>query len=84
LRAIGIGLCQSYGGLRSSEVKVGGATTVSAIVVVSVSVPEVPVMVTVTGPPTVAVLEAVKVSTLVLAVVGWAEAGGHAAGLPAG
>jgi len=52
------------------RVKVGGATTVSAIVVVSVSVPEVPVMVTVTGPPTVAVLEAVKVSTLVLAVVG--------------
>jgi hypothetical protein len=52
------------------RVKVGGATTVSAIVVVSVSEPEVPVMVTVTGPPTVAVLEAVKVSTLVLAVVG--------------
>jgi len=52
------------------RVKAGGAVTVSAIVVVSVSEPEVPVIVTVNGPPTVAVLEAVRVSTLVLAVVG--------------
>jgi hypothetical protein len=44
--------------------------TVSATVVVSVRVPEVPVIVTVTGPPLVAVLLAVKVSTLVPVVVG--------------
>jgi hypothetical protein len=50
-------------------VKLGGAFTVRTIVVVSVKVPEVPVMVTVTGPPVVAVLVAVSVSTL-LPVVG--------------
>jgi hypothetical protein len=50
--------------------KVGAAATVSAIVVVSVSEPETPVMVTVTGPPTVAVLEAVRVNTLESVVVG--------------
>jgi hypothetical protein len=50
--------------------KVGAAVTVSAMVVVLVNEPELPVMVTVTGPPRVAVLDAVKVSTLVLAVVG--------------
>jgi hypothetical protein len=41
-------------------------TTVRAMVVVAVVLPEVPVMVTVTGPPTVAVLLAVNVSTLEL------------------
>ncbi len=51
-------------------VKPGAALTVSAIVVVWESVPEVPVMVTVTGPPTVAVLAAVSVRTLELVVVG--------------
>jgi hypothetical protein len=50
--------------------KVGAAATVSAIVVVSVSEPETPVMVIVTGPPTVAVLEAVRVNTLESVVVG--------------
>jgi hypothetical protein len=40
------------------------------MVVVLVNEPELPVMVTVTGPPRVAVLDAVRVSTLVLAVVG--------------
>jgi hypothetical protein len=38
-------------------------------VVVCVSVPEVPVIVTVVGPPTVAVALAVNVKTLVLLVV---------------
>jgi hypothetical protein len=41
------------------------------MVVDAVRVPEVPVMVTVTGPPVVAVLEAVSVSTLEPAVVGF-------------
>lgn len=41
-------------------------TTVRAMVVVAFVVPEVPVIVTVTGPPVVAVLLAVKVSTLAL------------------
>lgn len=45
------------------------ALTASAIVVLAVVVPEVPLMVTVTGPPTVAALLAVSVSTL-LPVVG--------------
>ena len=40
------------------------------MVVISVSEPEVPVIVTATGPPTVAVLEAVKVNTLESVVVG--------------
>jgi hypothetical protein len=44
--------------------KVGPAFTVSATVVVAVSEPEVPVIVTVTGPPTVAVPVAVSVNTL--------------------
>ena len=44
--------------------KVGPAVTVSAIVVDAVSEPEVPVIVTVTGPPTAAVLVAVSVSAL--------------------
>jgi hypothetical protein len=39
--------------------------TVSAKAVDAVRVPEVPVMVTITGPPTVAVLLAVRVRTLV-------------------
>jgi hypothetical protein len=42
---------------------------VKLIVVVCVSVPEVPVIVTVVGPPTVAVALAVKVKTLVLLVL---------------
>ena len=46
------------------SVKLGGGVTVSAMVVDAVKVPEVPVMVTVTGPATVAVLLAVKVSRL--------------------
>jgi hypothetical protein len=40
------------------------ALTVSATVVLAVVLPEVPVMVTVTGPPVVAVLLAVRVITL--------------------
>ena len=43
---------------------VGAAATVREMVVVAVSVPEVPLMVTVTGPPIAAVLLAVSVSTL--------------------
>lgn len=46
--------------------KVGAAVTVRAMVVDAVSVPEVPLMVTVTGPPMAAVLLAVSVSTLAL------------------
>ena len=45
-----------------ASAKLGAALTVSATVVVSVSAPETPVMVTVTGPPVVAVLVAVSVS----------------------
>jgi len=45
----------------------GKALTVSAMVVLAVVVPEVPVTVTVTGPPAVAVLLAVSVSTLEVA-----------------
>jgi hypothetical protein len=44
--------------------KLGAAVTVSAIVVDAVSEPEVPAIVTVAGPPTVAVLAAVKVIML--------------------
>jgi hypothetical protein len=40
------------------------------MVVISVSEPEVPVIVTATGPPTVAVLEAVRVNRLESVVVG--------------
>jgi hypothetical protein len=45
----------------------GKALTVRATVVLAVVLPDVPVMVTVTGPPTVAVLLAVSVSTLEVA-----------------
>jgi len=48
------------------SVKLGGAFTVSATVVEPVRDPEVPLIVTVTGPPSVAVLDAVSVSTLEL------------------
>jgi hypothetical protein len=44
--------------------KVGGAFTVSAMVVDAVNEPEVPVMVIVAGPPTVAELVAVRVNML--------------------
>ena len=47
-----------------ASVKVGAAVTVSAMVVVAVSEPDVPVIVTVVGPPTVAVPVAVSVNTL--------------------
>lgn len=47
-----------------ASVKLGGGFTVSAIVVDAVEEPEVPVIVTGTGPPRVAVLRAVSVSTL--------------------
>jgi hypothetical protein len=45
-------------------VKLGGGVTVSAMVVDPVRVPEVPLTMTVTGPPTVAVLLAVRVRML--------------------
>jgi hypothetical protein len=45
------------------SVKLGGGVTVRATVVDAVRLPEVPVMVTVTGPPIVAVLLAVSVNT---------------------
>ena len=47
-----------------ASAKLGADATVSAIVVEAVSVPDTPLTVTVTGPPTVAVLFAVSVSTL--------------------
>ncbi len=50
-------------------VKVGSAVTVRVTVVVAVRVPEIPVTVTVTGPPTAAESPAVRVSTWVPAVV---------------
>jgi hypothetical protein len=53
----------------ADKVKFGGAVIVRLMVVVCVSVPEVPVMVTVVGPPTVAVALAVKVKTLVVLVL---------------
>jgi hypothetical protein len=56
----------------SESVKLGGGFTVTAIVVDAVSVPEVPVIVTITGPPSVAVLLAVSVIVLEL-VVGFGE-----------
>ena len=48
----------------TESVKPGGGATVKAIVVDAAKAPEVPLMVTVTGPPVVAVLLAVSVSTL--------------------
>jgi hypothetical protein len=48
----------------------GAAATVTATVVDSLNVPEVPVIVTVTGPPTVAALVAVSVIALEPPVVG--------------
>jgi hypothetical protein len=47
------------------RVKLGAALTVRATVVDALSAPEVPLIVTVTGPPTVAVLLAASVSTCV-------------------
>ena len=47
-----------------ASAKLGAEATVSAIVVDALSVPETPLTVTVTGPPTVAVLLAVSVNTL--------------------
>lgn len=46
--------------------KLGGAVTITATVVDAVRAPEVPLIVTVTGPPMVAVLLAVRVRTLEL------------------
>ena len=55
--------------------KFGCAVTVRLTVVVAVNVPEVPVMVTVVGPPTVAVGLAVSVKTLdVVVLVGLNDA----------
>src|ERR1017187_2378578 len=51
------------------SVKLGAAVTVRLMVVVCVRVPEVPVMVTVGGPPVVAELLAVSVKMLVLVVL---------------
>jgi hypothetical protein len=48
----------------------GAAVTVTPIVVDAVKLPEVPVMVTVSGPPITAVPEAVRVRTLEFAVAG--------------
>src|SRR5271169_4514400 len=59
----------------ADNVKFGGAVTVRLIVVVCVRPPEVPVMVTVVGPPMVAEALAVSVKTLVvLVLVGLNEA----------
>ena len=56
----------------ADKVKLDDELTVSATVVVRVSagVPPVPLIVTLTGPPTVAPAAAVKVTTLLLPVVG--------------
>jgi hypothetical protein len=54
----------------AASVKPGATFTVNATVVVSVRLPAVPVIVTVTGPPVVAVPLAVKVKTLDPVVVG--------------
>jgi hypothetical protein len=54
----------------ADSVKLGAAATVKATIVDSLNVPEVPVMVTLTGPPTVAELVAVSVIALEPAVVG--------------
>jgi hypothetical protein len=53
----------------ADRVKLPAPVTVRLIVVVWVSVPDVPVIVTVVGPPTVAVALAVNVNTLVLLVL---------------
>jgi hypothetical protein len=53
----------------ADKVKLGCAVTVRLTVVVWVKLPEVPVMVTVVGPPTVAVGLAVKVNTLDVVVL---------------
>lgn len=53
-------------GAEAASEKLATAFTVRAMVVEAVNVPEVPVMVTVTGPPAVAVLVAVSVTTLEL------------------
>jgi|ERR1035441_3565049 hypothetical protein len=53
----------------ADKVKFGCGVIVRLIVVVCVSVPEVPMIVTVVGPPTVAVGLAVNVSVLVLLVL---------------
>jgi hypothetical protein len=59
----------------ADKVKLGCGVTVRLIVVVCVKLPEVPVMVTVVGPPTVAVGLAVNVKTLdVVALVGLNDA----------
>src|SRR5271166_1942933 len=59
----------------ADNVKSGGAVTVRLTVVVCTNAPEVPVMVTVVGPPTVAEALAVSVRTLlVLVLVGLNEA----------
>lgn len=50
-------------------VKFGGGVTVKATVVVSINAPDVPVIVTVVGPPVVAELFAVNVRVLVLVVL---------------
>src|SRR5580658_2704745 len=54
----------------ADNVKLGAGFTVSLMLVVAVKLPEVPVMVTVTGPPVVAVALATRVNTL-LPVVGF-------------
>lgn len=51
-------------GAEGTRVKLGAAFTVSEMVVIAVTEPETPVIEIVVGPPTVAVLEAVSVSTL--------------------
>jgi len=53
----------------ADNVKSGGAVTVRLTVVVCTNAPEVPVMVTVVGPPTVAEALAVRVRTLVVLVL---------------
>lgn len=53
----------------ADSVKFGGVVTVKATVVVSTKAPEVPVMVTVVGPPVVAELLAVRVKVLVVDVL---------------
>jgi hypothetical protein len=59
----------------ADKVKLGCGVTVRLIVVVCVKLPEVPVMVTVVGPPTVAVGLAVNVKTLdVVVLVGLNDA----------
>jgi hypothetical protein len=64
------------------SVKPGAAVTLMAMVVVAVSAPEVPVIVTLNGPAIAAVLLAVKVSTLELAAGLVAKAAVTPAGRP--